>query len=181
MFLFDIGMGLAIASLIGLLTRNEFSVDYLFVGVFGSLVPDVDMIIYLLKGNKLDKWAHRHRDISHYPFITVPILAAIAYYFFGLWRCIIQAIAMACHYLHDIPEPGWGIRLFYPISKEYIAYRSRDGIEPPQWYAWTKKEQDALATLYGDDHWIKNKSFWTHDLGMFFLGVTMANVWMYIS
>src|SRR3989344_6883374 len=177
MFLTDIGIGLLVAIVVCKIGGVDPSAQYLCTGIFGSLLPDIDMLIYRLQGGKMDKWAHKHRDISHYPLITVPILAGVAYYFYGIWHCVILAIAMSCHYRHDIPEPGWGIRLFYPFSKKYIAYRSRDGIEAPQWYAWTAKEQDEIANEYGNDKWVKDWTFWVPSLAVLTVGIISAFFW----
>ena len=127
----------------------------------------------------MDKWTHKHRNISHYPLITIPICAASVYSIAGLPYCIILGIAMLGHYLRDIPEPGWGIRLFFPFSKRFIAYRSRDGREQPKWYAWTWDEQIILVHTFGKNEWVRDTFLWITSVLMLFGGIIVAAAWMY--
>ncbi len=179
MILLDIGFGLLVTAAVGLLGHYEPSLQLVLVGVAASVLPDWDMILYLMLKGKLDKWAHKHCDISHYPLLVIPIASMATGYWLGFEYGVVVSLATFIHYLNDSLAVGWGIRWLFPIDWRYFAYRSI-GDKPPRLHAWHRREQDAIAKLYGDSHWVKRKKQWWLDATILAGGVLAIVAWMYI-
>jgi hypothetical protein len=121
-----------------------------FFGIFCSLSPDVDFIIYLSRNRfKVDQFAHEHRDLFHKPIFF--IIIGIALYFFSSEIGLIWMIGSLYHFLHDTFEGGWGIMWLYPFSKKYYTLVSYS----PKKIISTKEEQRSLALKYGNPHWFR--------------------------
>lgn len=119
-------------------------------GVFCSLIPDIDLAIYLLKHNLKDnQFAHHHRDILHKPiFFLIP---GIALFFLSPELGSIWIIATLLHFVHDTFEGGWGIMWLYPFSKKYYTLVRYS----PQKVFKSKEEQDLIASQYGRPDYFK--------------------------
>lgn len=179
MFLFDIGIGLLLSTAMAIYAGLEPSLWLLATGICGSILPDWDMIPHLIKkGGKLDQWAHKHRDISHYPLLIIPLATVAVGYLAGFWYGVIIATTTTAHYLADSEEIGWGVRWLYPFSRRYFAYRSVDE-ESKRFHAWTPKEQNKIAAKYGNPQWSKDKSRWLYDYLVFLTGIATASWWYY--
>jgi hypothetical protein len=143
------------------------------------VLPDFDMIIYVLGRGKLGKWAHRHRDYGgHWPLITVPVIGLFIWEYFGKEYAIVLIITMLLHYVADSGSIGWGIPWGYPFSLLYFCYRSV-GNESARFHAWTRAEQDIIAEKYGDPDWATKKKTWSQDLIL--LGVVITITYIHFS
>lgn len=151
---FDIGIGLVLTAIIGWATGATPSVLLITVGMIGSLWPDVDAIIWKLRGKKMDHLAHQHRDLLHYPLIFTPLLSMAVGWILGWQAGTLFAVATLAHFTHDTIGHAWGIRWFYPLDSRYWCYRSY-GSQPTRLYAWTKTTQDILCGLYGNRTWMQ--------------------------
>ena len=145
--LFGLILGISMNFIIG---TPDSMLPALFFGVFCSLFPDIDFIVYLLRNRfKVDQLAHEHRDLLHKPIFF--IIAGIALYFLSPEIGSIWMIGNLYHFLHDTIEGGWGIMWLYPFSKKYYTLVSYS----PKKIISTKEEQRALALKYGNPHWFK--------------------------
>ncbi|OGY37215.1 MAG: hypothetical protein A3E36_01295 [Candidatus Andersenbacteria bacterium RIFCSPHIGHO2_12_FULL_45_11b] len=176
MFLLDIAFGLFVAVIASLVCGFEPSIWLIIAGVAGAILPDWDMALYLLLGGKLDQFAHRHRDISHYPMITIPIAIVAVSHFCGQEYATVVAIAMLCHYFGDSFSIGWGIQWLGPIVPLYFAYRAV-GADVPRFFAWTQKEQDHVASLFGDPQWATQKKRWEYDAILLIVVLAITVFW----
>jgi hypothetical protein len=153
--LFDIGVGLLLTALVGVITGSEPTWTLVMVGLAGSLWPDIDFLIWILRGKKIDHFAHQHRDLLHKPLMLTPLLTIFVVTYLG-WRAgIIAGAATLVHFLHDSGSTGWGVKWFWPLNDLYYAYRAC-GNEPARLHKWTRVEQDQLCRCYGDSQWMKN-------------------------
>lgn len=178
MFLFDLGLGLLVVVAISLIAQLEPSLSLVLTGLAGSLLPDWDILPHLIqKRGKLDQWAHKHRDISHYPLITILLCGIAIGWMLGVWYGIILAVTMAAHYLADSCEVGWGIRWLFPFNRRYFCYRTA-GNEKKRFRAWTPVEQDEMAAKHGDPDWHKESKRWRFDLIVFVIGVSITILWI---
>lgn len=64
---FDIVVGLLLATLVGVATGTEPSCIWLLIGVVGSLWPDLDFVVWVVRRKKIDHLAHQRRDLLHRP------------------------------------------------------------------------------------------------------------------
>ena len=181
MYPFDIGMGLVLTAIIGGLAGLPPSLSLTLTGLAGAVFPDWDMPTYLvIFRGKLDQWAHRHRDISHYPFLTVPACGLIMGYVCGVWYGVLVAVTMTAHYLRDVLEPGWGIRLFWPFYRKYIFYGSVEG-QPRRLHFWTAKEQDRMASHFGNPRWASERKYRPVDAIVLIGGILATVIWYVAS
>lgn len=151
---FDIGIGLLLATLIGVATRSEPSWLLLFVGIVGCLWPDLDFLVWITRGRNIDHLTHQHRDLLHRPLVLTPVLTAVVWIWLGWQAGILFGIASLAHFTHDTIGHGWGIRWLWPLDYRYWCYRSF-GNQPAKLYAWTKQEQDELCEQHGNRQWMK--------------------------
>lgn len=176
MFLFDLGFGLLIVVSISLTAQLEPSLSLVLTGIAGSLLPDWDMLPHLIKKRgKLDQWAHKHRDISHYPLLTVPLCGVAVGWMIGVWYGVVLAVTMTAHYLTDSFEVGWGVRWLFPFCNRYFCYRTA-GQEKRRFRTWTPTQQDELAIRFGNPDWHKESKRWRFDLIVFAIGVAATIV-----
>ncbi len=175
---FDIGVGLVLTTLVGVATNSEPSWTLLCVGLLGALWPDIDFIIWILRGKKVDHLAHQHRDLLHRPLILTPILTIAVWLWLGRQAGILFGIATLAHFTHDTIGHGWGIKWLWPLDNRYWCYRSC-GDHPIQMHAWTKYEQDLMCEDYGNRHWMKQSyGSWSGGiiLELMVMGLGMASV-----
>lgn len=148
----DIVAGL-IVGLFAAFISGEQGIWLVLFGVFASLAPDIDFIIYLIRNKwKVDQYAHEHRDILHKPLLfslTIGILILIygdALYA-GVW-----VAGTLWHFVHDTFDGGWGIAWMHPFYQGYFTMVSYS----PKKHIHTKEEQRAFATQYGNPHWMED-------------------------
>lgn len=151
---FDIGVGLLLATMVGIATGTEPSWTLLFIGVVGSLWPDLDFFVWVVRGNKIDHLTHKHRDLLHRPLVLTPILTALVWVWLGWQAGILFGIATLAHFTHDTIGHGWGIKWLWPLDNHYWCHRSF-GDQPVRLHVWTQQEQDVLCEQYGNRHWMK--------------------------
>lgn len=155
MFL-DIGLGIIFSVLVS--KYFLFQLDWLFVlsGIFFALLPDSDFLIFLSKGGKAGKEAHFHRDLLHRPpvYIIVGFLILLP---FSKPLALLFILASLGHFIHDSTAfgLGWGIRFFYPFSKNYFMFfRFRVGSEKKFPFRLVhnlnREEMKEMGEKYGD-------------------------------
>ena len=126
---FDIGMGLFIASVVGMNSDVDFSWILPAAGLVGSLWPDTDFLLYV--GNRyvrglrplVDRWSTNHRDLLHRPLVMVPFTATCVLMFLGHWEALVFGFSTLSHFIHDTIGHGWGIRLLWPLDIHLYCYR----------------------------------------------------------
>ena len=146
-------VGSLVFFIFGKTSHLEITKTLLLVGAFWGILPD--LVSYILSWTlKFDKWAHAHRDnFSHSLFVPITVLALAI--LLGSKTVIAVSIAMFTHPLLDLLGIGWGVKLFYPLSKKTykMFYKGQILI------IWNQKEVEAEAEKHGDDNWIKNTYF----------------------
>ena len=151
----DIGVGLLLAVIVGVIAGISPSAPFLLIGLIGALWPDLDAIWYVLQHKKVDQQAHQHRDLLHRPLVLIPPLTAVVWALLGWPAGTLFGLASLAHFVDDFFYIGWGVRLFSPFDDRHWCYRPL-GEEPWQLLVITKKEQDALSQKYGDPNWLVN-------------------------
>ncbi|MFA4880713.1 MAG: metal-dependent hydrolase [Candidatus Doudnabacteria bacterium] len=131
----------------------EITRTYLVVGAFWGIVPDP--ISYILSwAVKFNKWAHTHRDnFSHSVFMPIIVLALAI--LFDSKMAIVASIAILIHPFLDLFGIGWGVKLFYPLSKKTFKMFYKRRILT----VWNQKEVDTEAEKFGDNDWVRNIYF----------------------
>lgn len=139
--------------LFGKIHNFEVGKMCLLFGAFCGIAPDP--ISYILSWTvKLNKWSHAHRDnFSHSIFF--PGIVIIAAILFDNRTAMMVGAAMMTHPFFDLFGIGWGVKLFYPISKKTykLFYRDRFLV------VWNQEEVDAEVEKFGDDNWVRNIYF----------------------
>jgi hypothetical protein len=161
-----------------------FGIDPLWwhflIGVVLSHTPDIDAIPELLKRGKVSASAQHpydHRDTLHYPLFLLP-LATVAAYLIPYWGTIFL-VAVVLHLVNDLYGTGWGIKLFWPLSKrnykvlgrrtnrlKYILVQDGDWDRLPteerrlRWLvSWSPEELPDYMVRWGIDDWIPKYYF----------------------
>jgi hypothetical protein len=110
---------------------------------------DADMILFLLRGRKLDQYAHEHRDLFHRPILFTGIGTWMLAERFGAPHAWIWFIGTTFHFLHDTFVGGWGIKWLSPICEWYITYAPYSPVRVIR----TKEQQRVLAGRLGNPKW----------------------------
>lgn len=152
----DIAFGFILTFLVGFVTGIEPTWTFLLIGLVGSLWPDIDFAIWMLRDKKIGHLAHQHRDLLHNPCFNFPLLTIFIWQGLGWQYGILFLLSTLAHFIHDTIGEGWGVRWLYPMDNRYLCYRSVGG-KPAKLYLWTRAEQHALAEKYGDPNWLKKK------------------------
>jgi hypothetical protein len=180
-----------------------FGIDPLWwhflVGLVLSHAPDIDAIPELLKRGKVAASAehpHDHRDALHYPVILITLAVAVAY-LLPYWGTIFL-IVVILHLINDLYGTGWGIKLFWPLSKRNYKVLGRrvnrlkylleqDGDWDKQTHeerrlkwlvSWSPEELPKYMTRWGIDNWIPKYYFHFNSIslveyGLFIIAVVL--------
>jgi len=189
-----------------LLAAWWFGIDPLWwhfaIGLVMSHAPDIDAIPELLKRGKVAASAehpHDHRDALHYPVVLITLAVFIAY-LVPYWGMMFL-IAVILHLVNDLYGTGWGIKLFWPISKKNYKLLGRrvnrlrylleqDGDWNTQSHderrlrtlvSWSPAELSTYMTRWGIDDWIPKYYFHLNSIsvieyGLFALAVGLMVV-----
>jgi len=147
---------------------------YFAVGILLSHSPDLDAIPELIRNGKVgatEEHPKDHRDGLHYPVVLLSI-AGVATYLFPFWG-LVFLIAVSLHLLNDLYGTGWGIKLFWPISKlhykflgrrvnrlKYVLASDWDALSESEkrlrvFVTWTPAEVPVYMKKWGLDNWIE--------------------------
>ncbi|MEK7481921.1 MAG: metal-dependent hydrolase [Patescibacteria group bacterium] len=155
----DIGFGIFSAIFISSIFKIELNFLVFIIAVIFALLPDIDFLFYLIK-NKSGEEDYRHRDISHYPLIFIPI-GMIALLFFGKEWSLLFSVSSFLHFVHDSIGIGWGIKWLYPFSTNNFAFlylysgKEKNGLKKLI-FSFNEKDLGFYAKEHGDADWVKN-------------------------
>lgn len=184
---FDIGVGMLIATFVGVLVGTETPTKFLAVGLIGALWPDFDFLWYVARrwarGMRplVDRWSTNHRDLLHRPLALTPLTTVIVEFIFGPPEALLFGCATIAHFVHDTIAHGWGIRWFWPFGSRFYVYRTVGSL-PPRFYHWTREEQVAVVSRHGRDRWLKQSYGRLSpelriELAVFACGLTTVTAW----
>ncbi len=150
MFL-DIAIGIGGALLFAFFTEHELTTLLLLVSICLALLPDLDFVWHLFRGKAIDKHAHEHRNLLHYPLLLLPFVFCCAFPF-GFEYALLATVLTGGHFVHDSIGIGWGVQWLYPFDKRYFKF-----FEDGKNLCGRSPEQVAFAAeRHGDDDWLKN-------------------------
>lgn len=152
---FDIGVGLLLASMIGVISGTDSLGLMLLVGLFGGLWPDSSFLFWIAAGHDMDLLSHKQRDILHKPLLLVPALSVVVYLMLGSYPLLVFLLASIAHFVHDSTGQGWGIKWLWPLNDHYYCYRSIGGHEA-KLHSWTPVKHDVAHFLYGEGGWARH-------------------------
>jgi len=118
MFL-DFVFGALISIIVGLI-YGDLNILLILFGVFASIAPDMDLLIYSWKKRKIDHWVHEHRDIFHHPIIFTFTIGAVIYFISPAFG-IVWILSTLWHFVHDTYRGGWGIKWLSPFCGWYFS------------------------------------------------------------
>lgn len=155
MFL-DIAIGIIAAIGVSELFDKSLSPLFLVGSIAFALLVDIDYLFYLSYDGD-QKYAHRHRDLLHYPLLYIPI-GMITLFFASAQWVLLFGITSFLHFLHDSIGIGWGIKWLWPFSKRNFKLFSQKDGQLSLWHhvSWSPQELDEVATQRGDPHWFRN-------------------------
>lgn len=175
----DIAVGMMIGFVTSLVTGENYFSLMLF-GVFATLAPDIDFIVWLIRHHwKVDQFAHEHRDLLHRPLffslgggIFIGLISPV----YG----VVWFLGTTAHFIHDTFDGGWGIQWLHPFSVRYYTLASYS----PKRSFKDKTEQRAIAAEYGNPRWLEEGYLkWNTKLILeyFILGLVLAIVIVWFS
>jgi hypothetical protein len=176
----DIVVGILLAVIVGEFSGSVLGVgdklSLLAFGVFSSLAPDLDFLIYLWKKKgRVDQFAHEHRDLLHHPLLFTGIGAVILWAAFVPGSFILLWVAGTLwHFIHDTLAGGWGIR-WLPGDPRYFTLTAYS----PKRVIQDKREQREIAQRYGDPDWLqKAKRLSTRSKWFMSISMLLAFLWV---
>ncbi|MDP3015176.1 MAG: metal-dependent hydrolase [bacterium] len=157
MFL-DIALGILLSIGMSLYFNIELTLLLISMGIVFVLLPDIDFFIELARhGNVGGKVIREHREVTHFPLLYIPLVVLIFFIFGKMWG-VFFGLATLFHFVHDSIGLGWGIRWFWPFSKNaYKFFSEKNGkFSKRLVVSWRKDELIDTVAKYGDPNWIKN-------------------------
>jgi LexA-binding, inner membrane-associated putative hydrolase len=171
----DFANGIFATVLAGVITGIDPTWHFL-VGIVLAMSPDLDAIPELLKKGSVAASKdnpHDHREALHFPiiFIIVGLIIIMVSPFWG-WLFL---IATTLHFINDLYGTGWGIPIFWPLSKSRFKFFGRRAnlqksilIEKGLWsglseeerklrlvVSWSSAELGEYITRYGIEDWVE--------------------------
>jgi membrane-bound metal-dependent hydrolase YbcI (DUF457 family) len=175
---FDTGIGL----ILGVLLNSNTELNLLLcliIGIFASLLPDLDFVYKYLKTQKVP--TTEHRDGLHYPLLVVPIAGAIGW-LFNPEIGIVLAIGTLIHFLHDSIGIGFGVKWLFPFKKNSYLFlfqiKTPNNLDMPKkrLYSLTDKERAVMISKYGYNDWIRFVYLKPNPWGMFEYSVLIIGI-----
>lgn len=167
MFL-DIGAGIVLSIITAKIYSAQLSYALIFLGIGFSFIPDIDFFIEFFKHKSVGgKVIREHRELLHYP---IPyLLCAVPLFLFDAFIGTLFVCTIFFHFLHDSIGIGWGIKWFWPFSKNaYKFFSKKDGSFSliHSIVSWDPEELSMTVAKYGDPNWIKNIYFRFHPIAI---------------
>lgn len=158
------------------ITDAELMWWYVPLALLLSHLPDIDALPELVRRGKVAASAEHvsdHRTFLHYPLIA-GVVCFGAMWYGGLWGWMI-AIVIPLHLINDFYGTGWGLPLFWPLTKTHYKLLGRrvnrlESIlkEDEDWRAladderrlrflvsWRSDELPAYIARWGMDDWLQ--------------------------
>lgn len=154
----------------------EFSPSVLLFAIVCALLPDIDMVPYVLRAH------HRpdHRSFTHYPAVYLP-LALLASIFFDPLYATLFIAGVYLHLLHDTVGIGWGIAWLWPFTPRRFRFLSPLGNGQWELYtSWMPGETPAFERT--NESWIQTYYLRPNPIGLVEYGALfVALIALYIS
>lgn len=170
----DIGAGILISLFVSDLYGFEATPLFILLGIIFALLPDIDMLWYLLR----KPTSHDHRVFTHYPLLYIP-LTIFVYLIFGSIYGTLFALCIAMHLIHDTVGLGWGISWLAPFSLRKFRFLSPTGSTTGGWEffrTWIPKEEFELVERQQDNSWVKNYYLRPNIIGFVEYGVCIGSI-----
>ncbi len=148
----DIAVGLMIGWIVSLFV-GEQHLSLMLFGMFATLAPDLDFIVWLVRNKwRVNQYAHEHRDLLHLPLIFGLggglFIASFSPLAGVVWFC-----GTLAHFIHDTFDGGFGIKWLHPFYQGYFTLASYS----PKRYFRNRDEQRAAAAVHGNPHWLEDQ------------------------
>jgi hypothetical protein len=168
----DVGVGIFLGLFVPPLFGEPVTVWLIAVGIAAALLPDIDMVPFVLKGQKTTD----HRSWTHYPAVYI-VLTAAAYVWVGPLYATLFALGVYLHLIHDTIGLGWGIAWLWPLSPRRFRFLCPTGPDTGMWElysSWLPAEQPAHEEAEYDSHWVRNYYFRLNPIGVTEYGSLMV-------
>jgi hypothetical protein len=120
----DFAAGVLVVSVVGAVCGVEVPLWAYPLGAFLAVLPDMDIILPVLRASNLLGWDH-HQTIMHRPVLVLPtvaLLGAVIGFALGnpAFYSLLFFLCVFWHYVHDTRGfGGGGIAWFWPVSRFY--------------------------------------------------------------
>lgn len=165
----DIGAGILLSLFVADYFGTEPTLFFVLLGIIFALLPDIDMISYLLRKRK----HHDHRSFTHYPLLYVPA-SIFVFIFFGSMYGILFVLCILTHLIHDTVGLGWGISWLAPFSYRKFRFLSPTGNKNGAWEffrTWLPQDEPKLVERQDDPSWVTTYYFRPNLIGFVEYGV----------
>jgi len=170
MFL-DIGVGILAAIFASYLYPGGNLLLFSAIGIFFSLLPDLDFIYYKLDKRKRLEKGYAHRNLFHLPLLYLPFGTLLVWMLFGnLWGLLFM-ITSFLHFIHDSIAYGRGVKWLYPFSNDSYAfiYLYSRVVKSGLWnpiFIFNKESIVKFDEEHGDENWIENIFYKFHPIAV---------------
>lgn len=170
MFL-DIGVGILTAIFIDSIYQVDSFVWLVVVGIFFSLLPDLDFIYYKLDKKKKFEKGYAHRNLFHLPFLYLPLGTLMIWILFGKLWGLLFLITSFMHFAHDSIAYGRGVKWLYPFSGDGFAFIYlysrvvKNGLWAPM-FVFNKESIAKFDEEHGDENWLENIFYKFHPIAI---------------
>jgi hypothetical protein len=115
----DFANGIFATIIAGYATGTEVVWWHFVIGIGFAMSPDIDAIPELLRRGKVAASREHesdHRELLHYPIVFV-VAGVLVFVYYPFWGALFLS-ATLFHFLNDLYGTGWGVSLFWPLTKD---------------------------------------------------------------
>jgi hypothetical protein len=165
----DIGIGIILSIILTNLFGVELNAYYVIGGILFALLPDIDMVIFVVPG--LKKVFKGHRELTHVPLVYLPIVVIVLFIAGSLWAGLFMC-GIVLHLLHDTLWLGRGIKWLWPFSdRSFKSFPDKgEHITRVPWISW-KTEQEEFDWRWSEGHGTRK-----HWIPLFYFRPTVVSI-----
>lgn len=153
----DIGFGILLSFFVGNIYGLTITKGFIFLGIFFTLLPDVDFL--LTKNSIIRKFIGGHRSATHFPSIHL-FTTAILWMLFGEVVALLYFLGVFVHLLHDSIFLGWGIKWLWPFSqKSFSFFHDKGGRITKDILTWLPENEAQIKAEYSSPNWVRDFYF----------------------
>ncbi len=165
----DIGIGIILSIIFTQLFGVDLNIYYILSAILFILLPDIDMLIFVIPG--LKKIFMGHRQWTHRPLLYLPIAITILFIVGPFWA-LLFFFAITAHLIHDTLWLGTGIMWLWPFSHRTFKMFPDKGehITSVSFISWKSAEEE-LEWRWKDGHGTRN-----HWVSLFYFRPTIVSI-----
>lgn len=160
----DIGIGILLSIFVTHLFGVDLTIYHIIGGILFALLPDIDMLIFVIPG--LKKLFNGHREWTHHPLKYISLTILVFFVAGPVWA-LLFFLCILFHFIHDSLWIGNGIAWLGPYSKKRYKFFNIEKPYTPGPITWIR------------DFYLRPTVVSVTELGIFIVSISV--LYMYLT